>query len=510
MTKPIHANGAIVQELFTNRRFSKAPAPGFLAKAGCPADGFEPFKTDRGTEVLFIPNPAQLRHPLSLNITPQWRNALGLVVARHEASDTVNAIFIHGVRRTPWSAIQPNAWQALGGVMAFQGISFERALDMVVGKGYAMTPKWGYIDMSLEQVNHPTLTNLGGGKQIILHGPSVGDKHAGIVIAAEVAVILGIYISGCDQNTGLDEKNGINWGDKYAELAPFNFMGAKTAGLGYTGMKNPSPFTARGVFAGLTVIKQELTGQDAPIFIQGCGGVGRVLIADAVKNGWPISGVVEAEVSKLLNVRRDGLKAPIYLDAAATEAAFDKERRAEEEKLARENGIPVVEGLIEAMELSRKQGLPTVILSPNAGPHPITREIAEYLVASGVKAVAGAANNTLGLENGSPETIAWLLQKGGIFAPNDSRINRMGAMSVTVESIQLGAVGLARQEVAVGEGVRDEIVNAYRHGIPPQLYSEQLAAARHNDALTTGDAQGGWFDVRPIIAPPEKQRCPTT
>ncbi len=492
-----------VRPLFGAYEFpARSYSEGFLAKMTNPANGFDPFQMANGTELLFVSNPAQLPHPLSFHLTPQWRNGLGLVIFRNEEAKAVGAIFIHGAMKTPWSSIQPNAWQALGGVMAFSGMSFNDAIEIVLGKGMAMTPKWRFIDRSLAAAGHPTMTDLGGAKAIVLHDPSREGKEKAIRIAGQVARQIGIYISGADQNTAFDEKNNITWCDLFSEEAPFNFMGSQAAPEGYEGMRNPSPFTARGVLKGIEEARRELLGRAAPVFIQGCGGgVGKVIAAVEMQNKSDISGGVDAVVERLLMVRNNGLKAPLFLDVSGTESQFGAERRLEEEALAREHGIPIVQNLMEAIEEARRMGHPTEILSPNAGPHPITQEVAEYLIRAGVRAVVGAANNMLGLVDGSPETVAWTLQQGGVFVPNDSRINRMGAMSVTVKKIGLNTIGLGLQEQQVGEDVREEIFNAYRQGIPPQLYSDQVAARDWNEALREERAIGGYFEIRPIVPP---------
>lgn len=54
------------------------------------------------------------------------------------------------------------------------------------------------------------------------------------------------------------------------------------------------------------------------------------------------------------------------------------------------------------------------------------------------------------------------------------------------------SAGLALQIRQVGEDVREE-VGAYRKNIPPQIYSDRLAAAEWNRALSEGRAIGGYF-----------------
>jgi hypothetical protein len=180
----------------------------------------------------------------------------------------------------------------------------------------------------------------------------------------------------------------------------------------------------------------------------------------------------------------------LLLNAAATAEQYSTEKRRQEEEAARANGIIVVESLTEAL----RHAPDTRLLSPNAGPHPITREVTDYLLRNGIRAVVGATNNMLGLdEKGSPDQIAWDLLTNGVFVPNDSRINRIGAMACMIDMIRLDrSAGLARQFLQIGEDVRAEI-KAYRKGIPPQLYSDELAARAWNRALDEGRAIGGRF-----------------
>ena len=477
----------LLQELFSGP-INATQLPN-MAKMANPADGFLPTRLASGTEVLWVSDPTQLGDAFGPHVQPLWQNGLGLVVYRNEEQHCMGAIFIHGAMKTPWSAYGPDSWHALGGIMAFPGYSFEQAIEMVLGKGYAMTPKWRFIDLSLSAAGHPTLTQLGGGKAILIHGPTFEEKKSGIAVSAEVADALGIYISGPDQNVGEDRLNSIDWSDEFARLATRNFVGSKNAEAKYRGIK-PSQHTARGAFRGIKVVLEELVGDRPPIFFQGYGGVGKVMVALAIENGLGISGVSDAVADPLIGIRTSLPNIPLFLDAVATGEQFGLERRREEEAKARQHGIRVVSGLLEALQLAPD----TVILSPNAGPHPVTVGVASYLKTSEVRAVVGAANNMLGLdEQGSTDAIAWDLLENGIFVPNDSRINRIGAMACMIDMIGLDrSAGLALQIRQVGEDVRGEI-NAYRQGTPPQLYSDALAAQEWNRALDEGRAVGGRF-----------------
>ena len=486
-----------VLEQFSRPFAAHTHPEGFMARMANPAHGFDPFKTERGTEVLFLSNPAQLGPSFGARLTPEWQNGLGLVLYRNESANVLGAIFLHGVMKTPWSVLGADSWHGLGGIMAFSQTSFDDAIPLVVDKAVAMTPKWRFIDMSLAAKGHGAFSCQGGAKAIVVHGPSVDDKRAAISLSAEVAKILGIYIAGPDQNTGPDLATGTNWSEEFAAEAPFNFVGVKTAGKGYEGMNNPSPFTARGVFNGLKVVSQELLGGYRPVFLQGYGGVGKVMVASCLENGVPVSGLSSALVSELVAARANGFRNRLFLDSSGTEAMFGAERRAAEEEAAKKERIEVTGNLVEAL----RQVPETVVLSPNASAHPITEEVADYILSAGIRAVVGAANNMLGLVDGSPVPIAWKLQNSGVFVPNDSRINRMGALACVVKAIGLDATGLGLQTVQIGDDVREEVVKAYRVGIPPQLYSERKAADDWNRLLAEGRALGGRF-VNLSLSPP--------
>ncbi|MDO8526928.1 MAG: hypothetical protein Q7T03_04475, partial [Deltaproteobacteria bacterium] len=298
--------------IFESVTFSATALPDMAVMAN-PADGFAPTRLASGTEVLWVSNPDELGASLASRIAPVWNNGLGMALYRNREENCMGSIFIHGAMKAPWSAHGTDAWHSLGGIMAFSGVSFGDAIEMVVGKGYAMTPKWRFIDRSLAAVGHPTLTDLGGGKAIVVHGPTDEDKEHGVVMSAEVADALGIYISGPDQN--MDDA----WCGKYAARAPRNFVGSSMAEGKYRGIK-PSQHTARAVFRGIEVVCEELIGGRPPIFFEGYGGVGRVMVARAIEENFPISGLSDIVVSPLLGVQRSLPSLPLFLNAAGTEA----------------------------------------------------------------------------------------------------------------------------------------------------------------------------------------------
>ncbi len=512
------ANNALVSSLFESTSFStQVPAPGILALAEDPSQGFAPFQTARGTEVMFVNDPAILAEHFGDSMQHHWDNSLGAIVFRNQEVGNFGAVVLHGLMKNQWSELARQndrewVWQALGGCMAFDNGQCQRifgaeahadaaiigALETVLGKAMAMTPKWRVIDTSLTQTDHPLTTDLGGAKSVHLHGPSLDDKRASISVLAEVVQIIGAYIAGADQHMGYDYINNINWSNELGQLIPVNFMGASTVHEGYKGMDNPSPWTARGTYAGLTAARDHLLeGQTAPIFFQGFGGVGQVIVADAVADGHPIAGIHDVSIFALKAARQAYPKAPLFLDVGG----LDDAAMAEASAVAKEYNFTLVDGLVDAMKYAEEAR----ILSPNASAHPIDRDVAVYLAnESNIKIVVGAANNMLGLVQGSQDWIAWYLQQNSIFVSNDSSTNRMGALSVTVNKIDLGEGSLRAQVARVGVDRNNEIFQAFLKGVPPQLWTDQQAMESWNELVRRGLAIGGVFPIIPLAPPSDE------
>ncbi|HSA59724.1 MAG TPA: hypothetical protein VLJ37_08580 [bacterium] len=473
----------LIQDLFAAHTFQSGVLPN-LATMENPADGFTPTRISSGTEVLFLPRAADLGAALAPALTPLWENGLGLVLYRNQEAQVLGAIFLHGAIRNEWNAIQNGAFQCLGGIMLFSDDPRENKSEAaliadVVRKSTAMTTKWQFIDANLEAIGHPVLTNLGGGKATASHPASEKGRRDAVAVTASVARELGIYISGSDQNMtpGLCTY--------FSEIAPFNFMGAKDHLFPtYAGMGDPSPLTARGVYEALRTTRQKLlSGHKGPIFFQGYGNVGTPMVRFAVQDGHSISGIMDIDVNKLAAARRDGIKAPLFLQVGAKSDIDPALLSA-----VQENNITIVAELSSALA----QAPETTIFSPNAGPHPITQEVAEYLANSEVRAVIGAANNVIDTVGGSIEPLASLLQSKGIFVPNDSETNQMGALSVTVRRIGLNEDGLLRAAVGVGS-LTELSLASFRSHTAPQIARDREAKRRFNRLVRDGRAVGGPF-----------------
>jgi hypothetical protein len=437
-----------------------------------------------GTEVLFLPRPADLGPSFAPALDSLWENGLGLVLYRNQETQVLGAIFLHGAIRNEWNAQRPGAFQCLGGIMLFsddlrENKSAEALIADVVRKSTAMTTKWQFIDANLAAIGHPVLTHLGGGKSTASHPAGEKGRRDAVAVTAKVARELGIYISGSDQNmtAGLCTY--------FSELAPFAFMGAKDHTIAtYGGMADPSPWTARGVYEALKTARQQLmSGHRGPVFFQGYGNVGAPMVRFAIEDGHSVSGLIDVNVEKLAAARRDGINAPLFLQIPPN-AEFDVETM----RTVNELDITLVTNLVQALEEAPE----TTIFSPNAGPHPITREVADYLAHSEVRAVIGAANNVFDTIDGSIEPLATILQKAGVFAANDSETNQMGALSVTVQRIGLNADGLIRAAIGVGS-LTELSLAAFRRGQPPQIERDLEAKRRFNKLVAEGRAVGGPF-----------------
>jgi glutamate/leucine/phenylalanine/valine dehydrogenase len=473
----------LMQELFAVQTFRSGVLPN-LATAERPADGFSPTRLANGTEVLFIPRPEALGPELASRMAPLWENGLGLVLYRNEAAQVLGAIFLHGAIRNGWNAIQSGAYQCLGGVMLFsddprEAKSEEALIADVVRKSTAMTTKWQFIDENLARIGHPVLTNLGGGKSTASHPAGEKGRYDAVAVTASVARELGVYISGSDQNMTPALCT------YFAEQAPCNFMGAKDHVLpAYGGMADPSPWTARGVYEALKAARRlHLGDRKVPIFFQGYGNVGRPMVRFAVEDGHPAAGIIDINVKSLERAREDGIDAPLFLQVSETSEIS----RGVMEIVDRLN-ITLVTSLVSAL----RQSPQTTVFSPNAGPHPISSEVADYLGNSEIRLVAGAANNVFDTVDGSIEPLALHLQKQGIFVPNDSETNQMGALSVTVQRIGLNEDGLMRAAIGVGS-LTELSYEAFRNGTPPQIARDREAKRRFNRLVMENQAAGGPF-----------------
>ncbi|HEX5035838.1 MAG TPA: hypothetical protein VFX30_01620, partial [bacterium] len=370
-------------------------------------------------------------------------------------------------------------WYSSGGSMAFpqERLSFADALTRVVDKGVAMTLKWRSVDDALQRVRHKTLTGLGGSKGILLHGKNGQGFAKGLEVYGEVLTVLGITLTGSDEGIGPESA------DVLAKFAPHNIVGSSYAH--YRGY-GPIPHTKDGVQHALSAVHRKLFGEkEMPVLLLGCGGIGSLLHAHLAKNRFtPLSGVIDINPSSLVSLREKHPGLNLFQDRSVRVPSTA------EGLSLRWNKIPSVPGLAKIIEKAKG----TLLLSPNGGPHPVDFDAASALIASGVRAVVGSANNQAGADvTGSPDPIAWILQAGGVCMAADFVVNRSGAAAVISNGIVLGFAQLQQTEKLVGDAVEEEIEFAFKRGLPPFVYERQRAERAWNQRLDAGEAKAGRF-----------------
>src|SRR3989338_6555344 len=240
------------------------------------------------------------------------------------------------------------------------------------------------------------------------------------------------------------------------------------------------------------------------LFIQGAGGVGSQLIDMALEDKLPIIAVSDMNVDVLLQTREKisqatpGQPPPIYIfDSGAAQGFYSQEEYAKQLAVARAAAtqgflIIATDTADSIRQVAEARPYQVGIFSPNASSHPITLEVINALARASVHAVLGAANNVLALdENGSYSTVETAALRAGIFIPNDSAINMMGAATILY-----GAVGMNDEKIralnqVVGNRVREEFVAAFAQGIGPQSYRDQRAQARWDREVDAGRSVGG-------------------
>lgn len=391
---------------------------------------------------------------------------------------------------------------------------FGGTFEKVLAKAAFMATKWVYIDEGLRNMQAPVMTMLAGMKGVVVHRPtpdgvtpSDSAKLRALQMLAGVARLLGIYISGGDQGTSQDPF----WTDQFALVAPNNMAGSRNAHELIRG-RYPSEYTANGVYVTFKPMMRHIFGHEkVPIFFQGVGGVGANVIRRSIQDRLQIAGITDMFVG---HPARDGQPArglflakqmlaeagyrgvPLIWDKKAATNGTSAEVLAAQEALAREAGFLIADdGLTEALELATQHGpyRNIGIFSPNAGSHAITMKRLVMMERLGIKAVLGADNNMLGPDGkGSYRTMAHEAVKRNIFIPADSGINRFGANIVIYNAL--------RYTDEMVERMCQEILNrvlleweAFKQGLPPQIFSDQFAMREHNRAVLMGEKIGGLF-----------------
>lgn len=536
-------NGPVLEVLNREVPTSQVPQEGFMGHMSNPADGFRSFILPDGTRLSWIGSPKDYPAPLDVRLSTTWNNALGAVLVANSKLDAMGLIVMHGAMLNGWapdaSLGQKLLWRGLGGMMAFtrsipherdlnpllrslnlspQNFNFERltpeqqawvsflgAAEKTQGKALGMTPKWRFIDANLAQNGFEKQTGLGGMKSVVLHAPGDAAKKNAVEMMARAAKVLGIYISGGDEGTAQG-----NWTDIFAKTAPMNMAGTLSSHPLLQG-PYPSPYTARGVFEGLWhfMVGTGMDVRNTPVLFQGTGGVGQGVLRLAIQQGVEIAGASDILIRGLIDMRDYAVAmsprykdVPWFWDRQAARAALEMDIFAEQELLAAKHGLPIVNGLQDAITQASfnriKQGHNSNIplLSPNATSHQVDGNLLASFQNYGGKAIIGGANNMLELgPEGSYLSAAREAVERDINVPNDSRQNQEGARTVLAKALGISEEDAVRLAVSVGQGTLTEYQQGHLKGIPPQVYSDREAQRAWNALLDAGLAIGGRFDI---------------
>jgi len=542
MASPLRQNTRVngpVLDLIEGHALRSAPSEGFMGTMANPADGFEPFMSPDGSYVVWLGSPKAYPGPLAPRLETTWNNALGAVLVANPALDAMGLIVMHGAMKNSWApdaAGQSPVWRGLGGMMAFtrsiphardlnplladlglpagEGFHFDAltpehqawvnflgAAEKTQGKAMGMTPKWRFIDQALEAIGIDRMTALGGMKSVVLHAPTDAAKGQAVRMMAEVAKILGIYISGGDEGTARGP-----WTDMFAEVAPLNMAGSKNSHPLIRG-RYPSAYTAQGVFQGIKnyFLAAELDPRATPIFFQGVGGVGKNVLEYAMQANYSIAGASDIIASDLAALKQAAAAKgyagmAVVWDRQAAREALEPTMFAQQEAIAQAEGLLVADGLVEAMKLTQEhakalgQSGDIPVLSLNATSHQISEERVDAFAPFNTRAVIGGANNMLELDaKGSYLPAAQKAVAGNLFVPNDSAINRMGATIVLAEALGIDESTAQLLARWVGSYASSEYWLAHQRGIPPQVFSDRRAQDAWNRLLASGQALGGRF-----------------
>ncbi len=276
---------------------------------------------------------------------------------------------------------------SLGGTRLLPYESHDDALRDVCRLSRAMTYKAAASDL-----------DLGGGKAVIRAGPDLKTPEMMAAYGRFVDRLGGHYITSVDVNTGVEDM------DRIAAETP-HVVGT-SAGLG-----DPSPITARGVFAGMracveaTYDSPDLTGLS--VVVQGVGKVGTGLVELLVDHG---ASVTVSDVDE---------------DAAAT--------------LARKHGL-------ETVAPADVYGEPCDVFAPCAIGGVINDETVPQLECD---IVAGGANNIL-----EERRHAGALRERDILYAPDYVINAGGLITVAAEHTGKRRGEARREAVAIGDRIR--------------------------------------------------------
>ncbi len=334
---------------------------------------------------------------------PEFSGHEDVVFGHDPASGLFCIIAIHDTRLGP----------ALGGCRMWHYANPDEALTDVLRLSKGMTYKNALAGLS-----------LGGGKAVIL-GNSREDKTTALLEAfgRKVEGLGGRYITAEDVGISPDDMEIVARCTRHA-------LGTRATGLG-----DPSPYTALGVFVGIKAALKHATGSDAlagrTIAVQGLGHVGYAVARHCAEAGGKL---IVADI-----------------DQAAV-------RRAIEEFGA----VAVAADEIHAATAD--------VFSPCAlGAVLNERTIPEL----GAQIVAGAANNQLA----EPRHGMLLKERGVLYAP-DYAINAGGVISVALAKPGAGDALVTDKVLAIGATLTHIFQRAAAFDLPTQAVADQIAEER--------------------------------
>jgi len=270
--------------------------------------------------------------------------------------------------------------------------------------------------------------DMGGGKSVILGGPTAKTPTALHAFARTIERLNGRYIGA--------EDVGMTVADIDHMRDVTGFVAGTSWGAAASG--DPSPYTADGVFLGLKAAVEATHGSgDLSECRVGLLGLGSV--------GWKLAEKLYAAGADLMVADIDSART----DAAASEFSA---------QVFAPDRLPYA-----AMD----------IFAPCALGGSLTVEFAQTAPA---KIICGAANNQLA----TPEVDAALWEAGKLYAP-DFLVNAGGVMNVAAETTgEYDAYRVAKQVQAIGETAARCFAEAKRNDQPTGAVADALAMARIN------------------------------
>ncbi len=312
----------------------------------------------------------------------------------------------------------------LGGTRLLPYETEADALRDVLRLSRAMTYKAAAADLE-----------LGGGKAVIVADPA--EKSASMMAAYGRFVdrLGGHYVTSVDVNTGVDDMDVI--------AGETDYVSGTSDGLG-----DPSPVTARGIFAGLSACVETVYGtddlSDRTVLVQGLGKVGSGLAERALEAGATVkvSDVDEAAVEAF---------------AAAHDVAVVSPENVYEE--------------------------PCDVFSPCAVGGVVNDETVPQLECD---VVAGGANNVLEAREHAEQ----LRERGICYAP-DYVLNAGGLITVATEYRDGTKAQALADADRIGDRLLDVLERAEDRGITPleaaDAYAKERIAAAGGTPLAASD-----------------------